>query len=241
MNINKYAPNLLDVNKGCFIVVEGVDGSGKTTLCKAFGDKLTELDIPNLVTHEPGGYIPEFKNMIVERGRSEEWSKLTMTHLFVADRALHIEKVIKPALEEGKIVICDRYVFSTIVYQELTQLFVTTDVKTIEEIFCMDLVMNNILVPDIMINLICDPEIAKQRLITKYNNENHCDSRLDLSYLCKRFDQLFLLINFLYCRSFDKTLFLRLSGEMSVEWNTNLLCHQLLNFFQTEIRKQEYV
>ncbi|MDR1955019.1 MAG: dTMP kinase [Candidatus Methanoplasma sp.] len=99
--------------KGAFLVIEGIDGSGKSTLCKAIERRLTEEGRSVIVTQEPtrdeiGNFIREEK----VRGISQKAEAL----LFTADRAVHTEKILKWK-EEGKIVICDRYFASTVAYQ----------------------------------------------------------------------------------------------------------------------------
>lgn len=105
--------------KGYFITFEGVDGSGKTTQAQLLSKWMSERNIPHVVTKEPGTpYIQEcvkIRKLLLNPQHS-----LTATAellLFLADRAQHVEKFIKPSLEEGKHVICDRYADSTRIYQ----------------------------------------------------------------------------------------------------------------------------
>ncbi len=101
-----------------FITFEGGEGSGKSVQSRALYIKLSQLAIPALLTHEPGG-TPLGKKL----GRWLKWaqdmdiSPLTELLLFNASRAQLIDKVIHPNLEKGKIVICDRYADSTTAYQ----------------------------------------------------------------------------------------------------------------------------
>lgn len=103
--------------KGKFIVLEGPDGSGTTTHSKLLAETLRKAGEDVLLTAEPtdstiGKFIrEELKSKSVE-------SPSALQLLFCADRAWHIEKVIKPALAAGKVVISDRYVISTLVYGE---------------------------------------------------------------------------------------------------------------------------
>ena len=101
-----------------FITFEGGEGSGKSVQARALYRKLSRLAIPALLTHEPGG--TPFGNRIarlLKWAQNTDISPLTELMLFNASRAQLVTKVIKPNLNEGKVVICDRYADSTIAYQ----------------------------------------------------------------------------------------------------------------------------
>lgn len=104
--------------KGLFIVLEGGEGSGKTTQARMLSEFFTKIAVPNLLTHEPGdtnlGY--DLRRLLLDRDR-EPMSQRAEAMLFAADRAEHVEKLIVPALERGEVVICDRYIASSIAYQ----------------------------------------------------------------------------------------------------------------------------
>lgn len=98
-----------------FITFEGGEGSGKTTHIDFLSNYLTGKGKQVLITKEPGG-TPlgiELRQMLLQK----EPEPLSEIFLFAADRIEHVEKVIKPALDQGKIVICDRYIDSTLAYQ----------------------------------------------------------------------------------------------------------------------------
>lgn len=106
------------MEKGRFIVLEGADGSGKSTHMQLLADYLRENGLDAVTTEEPTkGFIGQAIRMILS-GKINV-SPTTLTLLFTADRAEHVENVIKPALEEGKTVICDRYYYSTVAYQSV--------------------------------------------------------------------------------------------------------------------------
>lgn len=103
--------------KGRFIVLEGPDGSGTSTHSKLLAASLKAAGHDVLLTAEPtDGSIGLFIKRLLKEKNISSGSALQL--LFCADRAWHIEHVIKPALDAGKTVICDRYVISTLVYGE---------------------------------------------------------------------------------------------------------------------------
>ncbi len=105
------------MRKGRFIVLEGPDGSGTTTHAKILADAFTKLGHDVLLTAEPTGTaIGKFIREQLKLKSIPSASALQL--LFCADRAAHIETVIRPALAAGKTVISDRYVISTLVYGE---------------------------------------------------------------------------------------------------------------------------
>ena len=150
-------------NKGFFMVFEGIDGSGTSTHTRKVSAWLRKLEIEEVVqTSEPtkgmiGQLIKErLKEGGEERGNNNEEAVIDAL-LFAADRIEHVKKEILPALNEGKIVVCTRYVESSIVYQTTQGL----DTNFIEKI-------NKYAVnPDLVIILDISPEIALKRATRK--------------------------------------------------------------------------
>ena len=105
-----------------FITLEGVDGSGKSTQAKLLKEALEAEGHSVLLTREPGGSpgAEEIRSLVLE-GEPDRWSAETEILLFTAARRDHLERTILPALAAGTIVICDRFVDSTRVYQGLTR------------------------------------------------------------------------------------------------------------------------
>ena len=90
------------MKKGLFITLEGPDGSGKTTQAKRLGAYLEKIGLEVVLTREPGG---------------TDLAETLRSLLHVAARADHVDKVIRPSLKAGKVVICDRFSDSTLIYQ----------------------------------------------------------------------------------------------------------------------------
>ena len=106
------------MKKGMFITVEGGDGSGKSTQIEILRGSLEAMELEVLVTREPGGtrISEEIRNMLLDPENSEMSPKTEML-LYAAARAQLVDQVIKPALDEGKVVICDRFLDYSIAYQ----------------------------------------------------------------------------------------------------------------------------
>ena len=100
-----------------FLTLEGVEGSGKSTLAQHLAGRLEQWGKTVLHTREPGGCLlgRDIRALLLDSGRAVE--PRAELYLFLADRAQHVEEIIRPALGRGEWVICDRYADSTIAYQ----------------------------------------------------------------------------------------------------------------------------
>ena len=109
--------------KPFFIVFEGIEGSGKSFQSKKLFNKLKKKNLPTILTREPGGTFSAelIRNLILKdyfnKKQKEKFDKYTDTLLYLAARNEHVKNKIKPALLKKKIVICDRFIDSTIAYQ----------------------------------------------------------------------------------------------------------------------------
>lgn len=103
---------------GYFISLEGCEGSGKSSQVSLLKQAFANASIPAITTREPGGGkgAESIRELLVT-GSDEKWHIVTETLLFQAARVEHVERLIKPALREGKTVISDRFMDSTLVYQ----------------------------------------------------------------------------------------------------------------------------
>jgi dTMP kinase len=108
--------------KGVFISFEGIDGSGKSTQTKLLKQALEDAGHDVVLTREPGGSpgAEEIRALVLQ-GDPDRWSAHTEILLFTAARRDHLERTIQPALDAGKVVICDRFADSTRMYQGLSR------------------------------------------------------------------------------------------------------------------------
>ena len=144
-------------NKGYFISFEGIDGSGKSTQIQKLAEFLKGRDFDIVITREPGGSKggEEIRNLLLQ-GNVDRWSAETEILLFTAARRDHLERIILPALEEGKIVICDRFTDSTRMYQGMRGVDLRNLVDTLnEKVIKFD--------PDLTIVIDINPEISLKR------------------------------------------------------------------------------
>jgi dTMP kinase len=103
---------------GLFITFEGGEGCGKSTHSKLLLEKLKQQNIPAVLTHEPGGTeLGDKLRNLLKRRKGSPISSQAELFLLAASRAQLVTEVIRPALAEGKVVICDRFTYSTLVYQ----------------------------------------------------------------------------------------------------------------------------
>lgn len=110
------------MSRARFITLEGGEGAGKSTQAKLLAEKLEQRGHEVLLTREPGGSdgAEAIRQLLVE-GDTDRWTPLTETLLHFAARADHLARTVRPALEAGKWVICDRFIDSTMAYQGMTQ------------------------------------------------------------------------------------------------------------------------
>lgn len=147
---------------GRFITLEGGEGAGKTTLAKALAAGLQARGLETLITREPGGTpnAEALRHLLVE-GETGRWSPLAETLLLYAARADHVERLIKPALEAGTWVICDRFSDSTRAYQGAAGGLAAERIAQIDAA-CLDG-----LGPDLTFMVDLDPELGLERTRTR--------------------------------------------------------------------------
>ena len=143
--------------KGIFICIEGLDGSGKTTHAHRLVRNLQKKEFEAIYTTEPSrGELGKFIRSSVLEGEKRV-PRVLETVLFAVDRVEHLEKMVKPALQQGKIVVSDRYIYSSLAYQGSAGL----DVNWIKEI-------NSFVLPaDMAIYIDVPPEVVVKRIKRK--------------------------------------------------------------------------
>ena len=125
---------------GLFVCFEGGDGAGKSTQSRALSDWLTGLGHEVVLTFEPGGTdVGQELRRIVLSPETGELSPRTEALLYAADKAEHVDTLIRPALERGAVVITDRYVDSSIAYQGAGRVLVQAEVTALQRWATADL------------------------------------------------------------------------------------------------------
>ncbi len=144
--------------KGIFITLEGGEGSGKSTAINAIKDYYESLGRTVIVTREPGGIkiSEQIRNIILDVN-NKEMTKETETLLYAAARVQHLQERIIPALEKGYVVLCDRYIDSSFVYQGLAR-GVGLEAVESANIFALSHM------PDITLFLDVRPEVGLERI-----------------------------------------------------------------------------
>lgn len=147
---------------GAFITFEGIEGCGKTTQVRLAADYLRGKSIDVVVTEEPGGSRlgAELRRILLNRGTAELSPRAELL-LFLADRAQHVEELIRPALEQGKTVLCDRYCDATIAYQGFGRGL------GLPEISALDSFSRQGLAPDMTLLFDLPPETGLERAFSR--------------------------------------------------------------------------
>lgn len=146
------------MREGYFISFEGGDGSGKSTQIQILREFLEERGYDVIITREPGGtpISEKIRSIILDKANSE-MDDMTEALLYAAARAQLVSQIIRPALEEGKVVICDRFVDSSMAYQAYAR-GLGDSVKTINAFAVGDCM------PDLTILLKVNPQVGSSRI-----------------------------------------------------------------------------
>lgn len=163
------------MNRGYFVTFEGGEGCGKTTVIKALKEELNKEGYDPLVTREPGGsqIAEQIRNIILDK-KNTLMEARTEALLYAASRRQHLAEIVVPALKEGKLVLSDRYVDSSLAYQGYARGLGIEEVFTINKFAIQDLMPNLTFFFDLK------PEIGLQRIAEHRSNEVN---RLDLEKL----------------------------------------------------------
>ena len=155
---------------GLFITLEGGDGSGKTTAGQRLYEQLIKEGYTVTFTREPGGVriAEEIRSVIVDVNNKEMNAK-TEALLFAAARAQHLVEKVTPTLEAGGIVISDRYIDSSLVYQGIGRGL------GIKEVYDINMFATDHLIPDLTLFFDVKPEIAIKRVMSNDREVNRLD------------------------------------------------------------------
>lgn len=162
---------------GFFVCVEGLDGCGKTTQAKFLVERLRNKGYDAVYTVEPSrGKIGEFIRRYCLHSEKRV-SSVVEALLFAADRSQHVEKKIIPALNEGKVVVSDRYVYSSLAYQGAAGL----DLNWIE------MINEHSISPDLAVFLDVEPETVMKRLKSKKSVMENLETQRRVQEVYKEF------------------------------------------------------
>lgn len=147
------------MKRGQFITLEGGEGAGKSTQARLLADALRERGLEVVVTREPGGTpgAEAIRHLLLDP-QGADWSLRSEALLFAAARANHVEALIRPALERGAWVVCDRYIDSTRAYQGGEGRLADEEIMAIHQLGCQGFM------PQVTLLVEVEPATVAQRL-----------------------------------------------------------------------------
>ena len=208
--------------KGLFISFEGGEGVGKSTQIELLKTSLTKKNINVLSTREPGGTKEgELIRKFLVSGEISSWDSYSESLLFNALRREHINKIINPSLFKGDIVLCDRFIDSTIVYQGVGGGINETLLLSLHKNFCYDLY------PDITFFLSLDPKVGLDRTLSRNNKTENRFENMGLSYHQKIQD------GFKALSDKNNKRFFEINAELSVEKISNQIYDHVISIIKS--------
>jgi dTMP kinase len=210
--------------KGLFISFEGGEGVGKSTQIELLKTSLTKKNINVLSTREPGGTKEgELIRKFLVSGEINSWDAYSESLLFNALRREHINKIINPSLFKGDIVLCDRFIDSTIVYQGVGGGINQKLLLSLHKNFCYDLY------PDITFFLSLDPKVGIDRTLSRNNKTENRFENMGLSYHQKIQD------GFKALSDKNNKRFFEINAELSVEKNSNQIYDHVISIIKSNV------
>lgn len=156
-----------------FITIEGIDGSGKTTQIKHIENHLSSNGISCVVSREPGGTsIGKQIRSILVNAENNKLCPIAELLLCLSDRAQHVKEIIRPSLNKGNVVLCDRHIDSTLAYQGIARELSLSSIIMLNETLCQAPL------PSLTILLDIDPKVSIDR-IKKRDKDKECCSRFE--------------------------------------------------------------
>lgn len=208
--------------KGLFISFEGGEGVGKSTQIELLKTSLKKKNINVLSTREPGGTKEgELIRKFLVSGEINSWDSYSESLIFNALRREHINKIINPSLFKGDIVLCDRFIDSTIVYQGVGGTINQTLLLSLHKNFCYDLY------PDITFFLSLDPKVGLDRTLSRNNKTENRFENMGLSYHQKIQD------GFKALSDKNNKRFFEINAELSVEKISNQIYDHVISIIKS--------
>ena len=210
--------------KGLFISFEGGEGVGKSTQIELLKTSLTKKNLNVLSTREPGGTREgELIRKFLVSGEISSWDSYSESLLFNALRREHINKIINPSLFKGDIVLCDRFIDSTIVYQGVGGGINQTLLLSLHKNFCYDLY------PDITFFLSLDPKVGIDRTLSRNNKTENRFENMGLSYHQKIQD------GFKALSDKNNKRFFEINAELSIEKISNQIYDHVISIIKSNV------
>ena len=210
------------MSNGLFITFEGIDGSGKTVQSKLLYEYLVSRGIDVILTREPGGTkgAEEIRNIVL-RGSEDRWAPITESLLYLAARSDHWLRKIKPALDEDKIVISDRFQDSTIVYQGLGK---NVSLSILEDIY-KEFMKNR--QPDLTFLIDVSPEVSVRRSLRRKGNKETRFENMNMEFH-KKARMSFLRL------AEDNSRFVKIDGTLSIQNTFQQIISTISNYILPE-------
>lgn len=165
--------------KGLFITLEGLDGAGKTTQLHKAAELLRQQGYEVVESREPGGTELAEKVRALVLDAALPLNNTTQTLLYLAARSEHVDKLLRPALEAGKIVLCDRFSDSTLAYQGLAAGKTTDELTDLRQ---LNAFATDGLAPDLTLVLDGDPKLLLKRRDARGVTDRYEEQGLELQY-----------------------------------------------------------
>ena len=205
--------------KNYFITFEGGEGSGKSTQIDFLSDFLKKKGAKVLSTREPGGTpSAEIIRDLVTKGDPNKWTPLTESLLMWASRTEHVEKLIRPSLEDGKWVLCDRFYHSTYAYQGIGHNLGIEKMRAIKSIVLGDFK------PDLTFVLDIDPLVGIERTKKRNSDEDRFE-KMNIDFHNK------LRHAFIEISKEDPHRFVLIDGELDINSIFEIISNEVMNRF----------
>jgi dTMP kinase len=177
-----------------FVTFEGLDGSGKTTQIRLLAQRLEADGRRCLATREPGGTElgERIRELVLHGGHVAPWAEAA---LYAASRAQHVEEVIRPALERGETVLCDRYIDSSVAYQGVARGL------GLDRVLELNLAAVGGLLPDLTFLLVLEPHAVAGRLpheqdrLERESDDFHARAAAGYRELAERFPERIVMLD----------------------------------------------